>query len=280
MTNKKHAHTAWRPVIITAVLVFLYLPLVLVALYSFSESKVAGVMKGFTWDWYAKLMRDAAMGQALRTSLRVAAFSCLISAPLATLGAIGLAAREAGKSRLAKLASGARGLVEGVTVLPVMLPEVVLGMSLMAAFSMVGMRFGIWTLVAAHTTFCVPYVYLIVKSRLAGLDPQLAEAARDLGAKPARAFLDVTLPLILPAVVSGMLLAVAMSFDDVIISMFVNGAQSTTLPLKIFSSLRAGVTPEINALCTITLGVVCLIVALSQVLRGPQGATEEHTAET
>jgi spermidine/putrescine transport system permease protein len=249
------------------VLVFLYLPLALVALYSFSESKVAGVMKGFTWDWYAKLTRDGAMGQALRTSLRVAGLSCLVSVPLATLGAIGLAARQSRKARFAKLAGGVRGLVEGVTVLPVMLPEVVLGMSLMAAFSMAGARFGIWTLVTAHTTFCVPYVYLIVKSRLAGLDPQLTEAARDLGAGPARAFWDVTLPLILPAIFSGTLLAVAMSFDDVIISMFVNGAQSTTLPLKIYSSLRAGVTPEINALCTIILGVVCLAVALSQLLR-------------
>jgi spermidine/putrescine transport system permease protein len=265
----------------TLVLAFLYLPLALVALYSFSESKVSGVMKGFTWDWYAKLMHDGAIGQALRTSLRVAAFSCLISAPLATLGAIGLAARETRKTGFTKLTNGVRGLIEGVTVLPVMLPEVVLGMSLMAAFSMVGMRFGIWTLVAAHTTFCVPYVYLIVKSRLAGLDPQMVEAARDLGARPARAFLDVTLPLILPAIVSGMLLAVAMSFDDVIISMFVNGAQTTTLPLKIFSSLRAGVTPEINALCTIMLGVVCLIVALSQLLRNDKkGGTDHNETNT
>jgi spermidine/putrescine transport system permease protein len=123
------------------------------------------------------------------------------------------------------------------------------------------------TMVLAHITFCIPYVFIIVKGRIAGLDPQMEAAARDLGASPVRVFFDITLPLIFPAVLAGMLLAFAMSFDDVIISFFVTGPGAQTLPLKVYSSLKVGVTPEINALCTVMLGVVFLFVAVSQRIR-------------
>ena len=250
--------TVWRPVYLAIGFLFLYLPLLMVVLYSFSTSKISGVMTGFTLDWYTKLLKDAAIGKALRASLGVAGWSCALAAVFGTLGAVGMAqARFHG-----------HGMLEGVTALPIMLPEVILGMSLMATFSFTKIPFGRVTLVIAHTTFCIPYVFILVKGRLAGLDPGYVEAARDLGARPARAFFTVTLPLILPAVFSGMLLSLAMSFDDVIISMFVNGAETTTLPLKIYSSLKAGVTPEINALCTLILGVISIAVVASQLLRG------------
>lgn len=247
-----------RPLYITLVLVFLYLPLVFVVMFSFNPSKNAGVMTGFTLDWYVKLFQNESLKQALWTSLQLAFWSCLLSAVLGTLGAVGMA----------RVKFRGQGLLESVTSLPIMLPEVVLGMAFMSAFSMANLPFGMLTLVIAHTTFCIPYVFLIVKGRLAGMDPQLTEAARDLGASPTRAFFDVTLPLIMPAVLSGMLLALAMSLDDLIISTFVTGATTSTLPLKIYSSLRTGVSPEINALCTLMLGVVCIAVALSQLLAG------------
>lgn len=258
-----------RPVYLTLVLIFLYLPLVFVVLFSFNPSKNAGVMTGFTLDWYAKLFRNDSLGQALRTSLELAFWSCLASAILGTLGAVGMA----------RASFRGQGLLEGVTTLPIMLPEVVMGMAFMAAFSTARLPFGMATLVIAHTTFCIPYVFLIVKGRLAGMDPQLSEAARDLGASPMRAFLDITLPLILPAVFSGMLLSLAMSLDDLIISTFVTGATTSTLPLKIYSSLRAGVSPEINALCTLMLGVVCIAVALSQLMKGRHANPIHHEQE-
>ena len=147
---------------------------------------------------------------------------------------------------------------------PMMVPEIILGMVFMAFFSLIGLPFGMGTLVLAHTAFCIPYVFMLVKARLVGMDPSLAEAAQDLGAPPVRVFFDVTLPLTAPAIASGMLLAFAMSIDDVIISVFVTGVDVNTLPIKIYTQLKTGVTPEVNALCTLmflaTLAV-CLLAA-------------------
>ncbi|MBP3655918.1 MAG: ABC transporter permease, partial [Clostridia bacterium] len=148
--------------------------------------------------------------------------------------------------------------------LPMMIPELVLGMAYLALFTGVGVKLGMGALVATHTTFCVPYVFINVKSRLVGMDPAIEEAARDLGASPLRVLRDITLPLIMPAVISGMMLAAAMSLDDVVISFFVTSAETTTLPLKIYTGLKSGGTPEINALSTLMLGAIFLFVALSQ----------------
>ena len=148
-----------------------------------------------------------------------------------------------------------------------MIPELVLGMAYLALFTAVGFKLGMTALVLTHTAFCVPYVFINVKSRLIGMDPAIEEAARDLGASPMRVLFDVTLPLIMPAVLSGMMLAVAMSIDDVVISFFVTSAETTTLPLKVYTGLRSGGTPEINALSTLMLGVIFVIVGLSQLLR-------------
>ena len=231
--RRQKRKAAGRAAYMALVLTFLYLPLMMVVLFSFNPSKNAGVMTGFTLGWYKQLFSDAEIAATLRNSLRLAALSIGTAAVIGTLGAVALARR---KMRL-------QGLMEGVASLPVMVPEIVLGMSFLAAFSFVGLR-------------------------LAAMDPQLEEAARDLGARPARVFFTVTLPVVLPAVAAGMLMAFAMSLDDVIISYFVTGPGAQTLPLKVYSSLKVGVTPEINALCTVTLGVVLLAILIAQRIRG------------
>lgn len=158
--------------------------------------------------------------------------------------------------------------MEYISSIPIMIPEIILGMVFMAFFAMLNLPFGMVTLILGHTTFCVPYVYMMVKSSLVGLDRSLGEAAKDLGASESRAFFDITLPLILPAVFSGMLLAFAMSLDDVVISIFVTGAKTNTLPIRIYTQLKSGVTPEINALCTLMLAVTFLLVGMSRALGG------------
>ena len=198
---------------------------------------------GFSLKWYQELFHDRAMLEALVNSLILGVLSCLVSAVIGTLGAVGLS----------RIHWKSKGALEYISILPLMMPEIILGMVLMAFFYMLNLPFGMLTLLIGHTVFCVPYILVEVKARLAGMDPALEEAARDLGAGPFRAFRDITLPLIMPAVISGSLLAFAMSMDDVVISIFVNGPRLSTLPIKVYTQLKTGVTPEINALCTILL---------------------------
>lgn len=231
------------------ILVLMYVPILLVIVYSFNESKLSSVWGGFSLKWYGELFRDSALFEALGNTLILGVLSSLSAGVIGTLGAYGM-------SR-AKFRS--RGLVEYVSTMPIMIPEIILGMVFMAFFSLLGLPFGMTTLVIAHTAFCIPYVFMLVKARLVGMDKSLPEAALDLGASRSRVFFDVTLPLVLPAVVSGMLLAFAMSIDDVIISIFVTGVDVTTLPIKIYTQLKTGVTPKINALCTLMFLAVLLL---------------------
>ena len=242
------------------ILVLMYLPILLVAIYSFNDGRLSSVWEGFSLRWYKVLLRDAAIFAALGNSLILAALSCLGAAVIGTLGAVGMH----------RLRSRTKGAIEYLSTLPIMIPEIILGMVFMAFFSLLGLSFGMTTLVIGHTAFCIPYVFMLVKARLAGLDPSLAEAARDLGAGEARVFFDVTLPLITPAILSGMLLSFAMSMDDVIISIFVTGVKVNTLPIKIYSQIKFGVTPEINALCTLMLLATILLVLLSQWIGRPR----------
>ena len=242
------------------VTVLLYLPIALVILYSFNESKLSSVWGGFSLKWYDILFRDKEMFLALRNSLVLALSSSVAAAIIGTLGAVGLA----------KLQPRSKNAVEYVSMLPIMIPEIILAMVFMVFFALLGLPFGMTTLILAHTAFCIPYIYMLVKARLVGMDKSLAEAARDLGAGEVRVFFDITLPLLAPAILSGMLLSFAMSFDDVIISVFVTGVNVNTLPIKIYTQLKTGVTPEINALCTLMLGVTLLLVVLSNVLGKPK----------
>lgn len=240
-------------IVVTA---FLYLPIILIIIYSFNASKISSVWDGFSLVWYQTLFRDSAMFEALRNSIILALCSSLLAAVIATLAAVGFT----------KITPRGKGLVEYLSTLPIMIPEIILGMVFMAFFSLVGLPFGMTTLILAHTAFCIPYNYMLVNARLVGMDKSLGEAARDLGASEIRVFFDITLPQLLPAVMSGMLLSFAMSFDDVIISIFVTGVNVNTLPIKIYTQIKTSVTPEINALCTIILGITLLLLALSSLV--------------
>ncbi len=198
------------------------------------------------------------MLQALVNSLILGAASCLVSAVIGTFGAVGLS----------RLHLKSKGILEYISILPLMIPEIILGMVLMAFFYMLNLPFGMLTLLIGHTVFCVPYILMEVKARLVGMDPSLEEpTARDLGASSMRAFFDITLPLIMPAVVSGSLLAFAMSMDDVVISIFINGPKLSTLPIKVYTQIKTGVTPEVNALCTIMLAFTLIVLLLYSLIR-------------
>ena len=238
------------------ILALMYLPILLVMVYSFNDSKISSVWSGFSLKWYTQLFRDRAMLEALGNTLILGLSSCLCAGIIGTLGAFGMTRV---KWRL-------NAPMEYLSTLPMMGPEIILGMVFMAFFSLIGLPFGLGTLMIAHTAFCIPYVFMLVKARLVGLDPLLAAAVRDLGAGPVRAFFDITLPLISPAIASGMLLAFAMSIDDVIISVFVTGVDVNTLPIKIYTQLKTGVTPEINALCTLMFLATLLLCGLSALL--------------
>ncbi|MCR5826431.1 MAG: ABC transporter permease [Oscillospiraceae bacterium] len=244
------------------VLLINYLPIVVVVLFSFNDAKLPVAWKGFSLRWYQELARDAALMEALRNSLVLALASSLAAAVIGTLGAIGTM----------HLRLRAKGVMDYLATLPIMLPEIILGMVFMAYFALLRLPFGMLTLIIAHTSFCIPYVFLMVRARLVGMDKSIEEAARDLGASPVRTFFDITLPLILPAILSGCILSFAMSFDDVVISIFVNGPTLSTLPIKVYTQLRTGVTPEINALCTIILIAVILFRLASAALRRMGGA--------
>ena len=240
---------------VTLLLILMYLPILVVVVYSFNDTKLFS-WEGFTFSWYQKLLHNRNIITAFFNSLELAALSSLSASVLGTVGAVGIAGRH----------FRGRGALENLSLIPIMVPEIILGMAYLAFFSFLRLPFGMLTLVLAHTTFCVPYIFINVKARLAGLDPAIGEAARDLGASAPRAFFDITLPLIAPSILSGALLAFAMSMDDVVISFFATGAQTSTLPLQIYSMLKMGVTPEINALCTLMLGAVFLIVAVGRLV--------------
>ena len=236
------------------VFLFLYVPIFCVVIYSFNVSRTSAVWGGFTLSWYGVMAADRKLLDALGNSLIVAGASAALSAVLGGLAAVGAE----------KLRQKLKAATSGLIFLPLLVPEIILGVSLMMFFSLSPLSYGLTTLILAHTTFCIPYVFLMVQIRLKTIDPAIVEAARDLGAKRATAFFTVVLPLILPAILSGTLLSVAMSLDDVVISSFVSGPTSTTLPIRVFSMLKLGVTPEINALCTLMLVFTFMVVAITR----------------
>ena len=247
---------------IAAVLVFMYLPIVVVVVYSFNDNtaRIPIAFTGWTTRWYQKLFSGrGGFGEALLLSLRIALRSVLLSGVIGTLGAVGMAQRT-----LQKRTGWLDRAMESLVSLPIMIPEIILGLCFMVVFNAMGVQGNDLRLVLAHTTFCIPYVFLNVKSRLVGMDEALFDAARDLGARPARVVWDITLPLCRPAIISGAFLARAMSLDAFVISLFVYGAGAGTLPIKISSSVKVGVSPQVNALCTLIMGAVFVAVAISR----------------
>ena len=246
----------WSNLYLAIMILLMYFPLVMVVIFSFNESRLSANFTDFSFKWYETLANDRDLKEALFNSILLGVLSCGISAVIGTLGAVGMA----------RVKYKTKGMMEYLSTIPIMIPEIILGMVFLVFFSMLNLPFGMTTLVIAHTTFCIPYIFMMVKARLVGIDKSLEEAARDLGAGPIRTFFDITMPLIAPAVLSGSLLAFAMSFDDVVISIFVNGPRLNTLPVKVYAQLKTGVTPEINALCTIILVVITAVLFLSSFL--------------
>lgn len=239
------------------VYIFLYLPIAVLIVFSFNSSKLNSIWTGFTFKWYKSLFNNVAILEAMKNTILIGFISTLVSVIIGTITAIGLY-----KSNFK-----GKKLLDGFLYVPVVIPEIVLGIALLAFFSQIQLPMGLTTLIIAHITFSISYVVVVVKARLDGLDPALEEAAGDLGASPKEAFFKVTLPVIMPGIMAGALLAFTLSLDDVIISFFTAGPSSTTLPLKVFSMVKFGVTPEINALSTIMLIFTVIIVLGSEKIK-------------
>ena len=238
---------------------FLYLPIALVIIYSFNDSRLVTVWAGFSLKWWKALIENEAMLDAAWLSLRIG----LVSATLATL--LGLAAGYA-LARVPRFRG--RTLFAGLVIAPMVMPEVVMGISMLLLFVgsdrlFGGPERGFLTITAAHVTFSLAFVAIVVQARLADFDRSLEEAAMDLGATPLTTFLTITLPLIAPALASGWLLAFTLSLDDLILTQFVSGAQSQTLPMRVYSSVRLGVDPQVNVLATIVVAIAAGALVMS-----------------
>ncbi len=238
---------------------FLYLPIFILVIYSFNASRLVTVWAGWSTRWYIELLNDAAMLQSAGVTLRVAVFSASAATVLGTLAAIALVRFGRFRGRL---------VFSGLVYAPLVMPEVIIGLSLLLLFVAAGIDRGFWTIAVAHSTLTMCFVTVIVQSRLLNLDLALEEAALDLGCPPLKTFFTVTLPLILPALASGWMLALTLSLDDLIIASFTTGPGATTLPIRIYSEIRLGVKPEINAICTVMLAIVAVaVIAVSLILK-------------
>ena len=243
---------SWQVIFTVLMFLFMYLPIFVLTFYSFNKSKYSAGCEGFTLQWYIRFFQDTRILTALQNSLTVAFFAVAVSAVIGTLMAVGLA----------KYKFRGKSLYLGISYLPLIIPDIAIAVATLVFLAALAIRLSLWTIIAAHIVFCLAYVGLVVSTRLADLDPNLEEAALDLGATPVDAFLKVLLPQLLPGILSGCLLAFVLSMDDFLIASFTSGNGSTTLPMEIFSRIRTGVKPDINALSVIliiasgTIGIV------------------------
>lgn len=258
---KKPRVASWQAVFSLLMFVFMYLPILVLAFYSFNESPYSASWQGFTLDWYGKLFSDERILSAFKNSLIVALSAVSIAAVLGTLMAVGLARYQfPGKT-----------LYRGIAYLPLIIPDIAIAVAtlvFLATFIIpLGITLSVWTIVAAHVVFCLAYVSLVVSSRLTNLDPHLEEAALDLGATPVQAFIQVLLPQLMPGIVAGCLLAFVLSLDDFLIASFTAGSGSNTLPMEIFSRIRTGVKPDINALSVILILISGIVAFFAELMR-------------
>ncbi len=249
--------SAFNVVSLTLGFAFLYIPILILVIYSFNESRLVTVWAGFSTKWYGEMLSNQGFMDAAWVTLQVAVLSSTLATILGTMAAYVLI--RAGRF-------WGRTLFSGMIYAPLVMPEVITGLSLLLLFIGIGLERGVITVVLAHVTFSMCFVSVVVSSRLMSFDRSLEEAAQDLGASPFDTFRLVTLPIIAPAVISGWLLAFTLSLDDLVIASFTSGPSATTLPMKIWSSVRLGVSPEINALSTVliglvTIGVICASLA-------------------
>ncbi|MCA3596040.1 MAG: ABC transporter permease subunit [Methylobacterium sp.] len=240
-------------------LLFLYVPIGILILYSFNASRLVTVWGGFSTQWYASLLQNQALKDAALLSLGLAIASASIATVLGTLAALALERARPGRAKL---------LFGGLIAAPMVMPEVITGLSLLLLFVALNVERGFVTVMLAHATLTLCFVTMIVQARLATLDRSLEEAAQDLGASPWRVTMTITLPLALPAIIAGWLLAFTLSLDDLVIASFATGPGATTLPMRIYSAVRLGVSPEINAISTLLIaGVAALVVTASLILK-------------
>ena len=266
------AQNGLSPFNITALalgLAFLYLPIVILVIYSFNASRLVTVWGGWSLRWYSEFFNDRAMLEAAWMSLRVAMASATIATLLGTLAAVALSRGERFRGRT---------LFSGMLYAPLVMPEVITGLSLLLLFVALNAERGFWTVTIAHTTLTMCFVAVVVQSRLGSLDRSLEEAAMDLGCDPARAFVAVTLPLIAPAIAAGWMLAFTLSLDDVVIASFTTGPGSATLPIRIYSEVRLGVKPEINAICTLVIGLIAVVIVVASLVSKLTNARGETAA--
>ena len=237
---------------------FLYLPILLLVAFSFNESRLVTVWGGFSLKWYGEMLRNRQLMDAAWVTVRIGLVSASLALVLGTLAGVTLA-------RFTRFPG--RTIFSGLVFAPLVMPEVITGLSLLLLFVSLGWARGFWTVAVAHTTFASAYVAVIVQSRLLTFDIILEEAAMDLGASPLKTFFVITLPVIAPALISGWLLAFTLSLDDLVIASFTTGPGATTLPMRIYSQVRLGVTPEINAVSTVLIGFVTLGVITATLIQ-------------
>lgn len=251
----------WRSATLLAysltVLVFLYLPLLILSLYSFNASRINAVWTGFTLQWYVSLLDNDRVLEALSNSLIIASVTTVATTVMGTFAAMALHRYQ----------YKYKAMINSLLYLPILIPEIVMGLSLLVLFSQTGLSLGKPTLIIAHITFCLSFVVITVGARLEGMQQDLEEAASDLYATPLQTFRYVTLPMILPGVIAGALMAFTLSIDDFVISFFVAGPNSTTLPLYIYAMVKRGISPQINALSTCMMLVTISLVVISQLLQ-------------
>jgi putrescine transport system permease protein len=241
--------------VLTLGFAFLYIPIIILVVYSFNASRLVTVWGGFSLNWYVSMWSNQGLMDAAWVTARVGVLSATFGTILGTLAALTLVRYQKFPGKM---------LFSGMIYAPLVMPEVITGLSLLLLFVAIGVDRGFWTVIIAHTTFTMCYVAIVVQSRLLTFDRSLEEAALDLGCPPVKTFFQITLPLILPAVISGWMLAFTLSLDDLVIASFNTGPGATTLPIKIYSQVRLGVTPEINAICTILIALVTLgVIAAS-----------------
>jgi spermidine/putrescine transport system permease protein len=250
---RKKAGNTLKNGYIGLVFLFLYIPIGMVIVYSFNTSKMNILFEGFTTMWYNTMFRNRSLMEALWNTLIVAVYSTVISTVIGTVGAVGMS----------KFSFRGKNLLDKLLYIPVVIPEIVLGIALLCMYSLLNIQLGLFTIILSHITFCIPFVVITVRARLAGMDKSMEEASMDLGANRFRTFLFVTLPYLAPGVVSGAMLSFSLSLDDVIISFFTCGPGSTTLPLKVFSMVRTGVTPEVNALFTVIMLITIVLISFN-----------------
>ncbi len=241
---------------VSAIYAYLYIPIVVLIINSFNDSKYGYEWKGFTLKWYSKLLEDEALMQAFVNSLLIASLAATTATVIGTLMALAIY----------RYRFPLKGTASGLLFVVMMSPDIVLAITFLVIFIALGIQLGFWSLLIAHVTFCLPFVVITVYAQLKGFDKFLLEAAQDLGASESRIFRSIILPLVFPAIISGWLLSFTLSLDDVIISSFVTGPGFEILPIRVFSMVKVGVSPEVNVLATLLLVISLLLVAISTVL--------------